>query len=310
MDSSAAPQPFANASAQLSTPPPGGRSMADVVGPAAAPGMPSSFARPDAALVPSDRAAALPPVTALFDQRPIESTWYYRLDYFHWNERLNGSDFVNEDGPLSTVGYLRRSGPERFRFEVFGGTVAYDGGAQYVDDSGVYHTEPYHLSNGTNYLGLRGEYDLLIEPAAWTNARIVLGVGTRFWLRDLRDVELPDMFVSGYQETWWTFYPYVGLETKVADPNALHFFGSVRVGLTAFTYQYADIADPYYGTGGSVLYPRLGVTSQAEVGVAGRHFSLSAFTELMTWGESAVVRYSLQPASLMLTVGGRVGCTF
>jgi hypothetical protein len=244
------------------------------------------------------------------EERPIESTWYYRLDSFHWNERLNGADFVNENGPIFTLGYTRRNGPERFRFELFGGSVAYDGGAQYTDDQGVYQTEPYHLSNGTDYLGVRGEYDLLIEPSDWTYVRIVLGAGTRFWVRDLHDAVLPDAYVSGYQETWWTFYPYVGLETKVLDQNAFHFFGSARVGLTAFTYQYADIADPYYGTGGSVLHPRLGVTSQAEFGVACRRFTLSAFTEVMTWGESSMVRDSLQPASLMLTMGGRVGYSF
>jgi hypothetical protein len=311
-DTSAASQQFTNGPAQLPTqPPPGGRSMADIVGPSAA-GIPNSLGRPDTVAGASDRAAAPAVISSrILEERPIESTWYYRLDSFHWNERLNGQDFVNENGPMSTIGYTRRNGQERFRFEVFGGTVAYDGGAQWIDDQNVYHYEPMHMSNGTNYFGVRGEYDLLIEPSSWTYVRLVLGAGTRFWLRDIQDGTLSDIgLVPGYQETWWTFYPYVGLESKVLDQNAFHFFGSARVGLTAFTYQYADIADPYYGTGGSVLYPRLGVTSQAELGVACRRFSLSAYTEVMTWGESAVVRDSLQPASLMLTVGARVGYTF
>lgn len=61
-------------------------------------------------------------------ERPIESTWYFRQEAFHWNERSDGQDFVNEYGPLSTVGYLHRNGCERFRVELFGGTMAYDGG--------------------------------------------------------------------------------------------------------------------------------------------------------------------------------------
>ncbi len=291
--------------------------MANVVGPSAAAGLPSNLGRPDLTAGPPGRVAATPLLSSrLTDERPIESTWYYRLETFHWNERLNGQDFVNENGPLSVIGYLRRSGPERFRFELFGGTVAYDGGAQWGEGSDYYY-QPYHMSNGTNYLGLRGEYDLLIEPTAWTNVRLVLGAGTRFWLRDLHDAMIPDPYtpgvqdlVAGYQETWWTFYPYIGLESKAADPNTFHLLGSARVGMTAFTFQYADIVDPTYGTGGSVLYPRLGVTAQAQFGVAYRHFSLTAYTELMTWGESAMIRDSLQPASLMFTVGGMVGYTF
>ena len=58
---------------------------------------------------------------------PAQSTWYYRLDSFSWNERVGGVDVVNEYGPLSTLGYVRRSGVERFRIELFGGTMAYDG---------------------------------------------------------------------------------------------------------------------------------------------------------------------------------------
>ena len=41
-------------------------------------------------------------------ERFIESTWYTRIDYFHWNERFAGADFVNEDGPFWTLGYLFR----------------------------------------------------------------------------------------------------------------------------------------------------------------------------------------------------------
>jgi hypothetical protein len=308
--------------------------MADVIGPSNSAATPCSLGRSDAASVPTERGAAPAIITShILEDRPIESTWYYRLDSFHWNERVNGHDFVNESGPLSTIGYTRRNGPERFRIEVFGGSVAYDGGAQWIDEEDVYHYQPYHLSNGTNYLGMRGEYDLLLEPSCWTNVRLVMGAGTRFWLRDLQDAVLPDSTpVSGYQETWWTFYPYVGVESKVLDQNAFHFVGAARVGLTAFTFQYADVPNlnavlenppgsapgspvmpnvyPVYGSVGSVVYPRIGVTGQAQLGVACRHFSLSAFTEVMTWGESAMVRGSLQPASVMFTVGGMVSYTF
>ena len=169
-----------------------------------------------------------------------QSTWYFRQEAFYWNERSDGRDFVNEYGPLSTVGYLHRNGFERFRMELFGGTMAYDGGAQYDDGSGNEVYEPYHQSNGTNYLGVRGEYDLLIEPACWSRVRAVVGVGTRFWIRDLHDAVTPSGDeVYGYQEDWWTFYPYIGLETKESDEPGWQFFASARFGLTPLTYQYA-----------------------------------------------------------------------
>ena len=242
---------------------------------------------------------------------PRESCWYYRLDTFYWNERSGGADFVNEYGPISTLGYVRRSGPERYRFELFGGTVAYDGAAQYTDDQGQLQSEPYHQSFGTNYLGCRGEYDLLIEPAAWSKARLVLGVGSRFWVRDLQDAVTPsDILVSGYQEFWWTFYPYVGLETRNSDEPGLQFFGSVRVGVTPLNFQYATLMDPDYPRAGSVVYPRCGMTGQMELGVRYQKFSASAFLEAFTWGQSADVGDSFQPASRMLTIGGKIGYTF
>jgi hypothetical protein len=237
-------------------------------------------------------------------ERPLESTWYFRQEAFFWNERLDGQDFVNEYGPLSTLGYLHRNGFERIRFELFGGTVAYDGGAQYADNNGNMVYEPYHDSNGTNYLGVRGEYDLLLEPASWTRVRLFVGVGTRFWIRDLRDAVTPSgTEVMGYQEDWWTFYPYVGLETKEPDEPGWHFFGSARFGLTPLTYQYASGFD-------TALYPRCGLTGKMELGIRFQRFCAEAYLETFTCGESAVVRDSLQPASRMLTIGGQLGYTF
>jgi hypothetical protein len=229
-----------------------------------------------------------------------ESTWYFRQESFRWNERIESMDFVNEYGPLSTLGYTRRRGPERLRIELFGGTVAYDGGAQ--DEYGGY--EPYHQSFGTNYLGWRGEYDLLIEPASWSRMRLLCGVGTRFWFRDLRgDVTPLGTQVIGYQETWWTFYPYIGLESKDYEGPGLRPFGSIRVGVTPLTYQHATYFD-------TTVYPRCGLTGQMQLGVRYQKFSLSAFAEVMTWGASAIVDYSYQPESRMLTVGGQLGYTF
>jgi hypothetical protein len=233
---------------------------------------------------------------------PAGSAWYFREDAFFWNERLDGRDFVNESGPLSTVGYQHRFGVERIRIEVFGGSVTYDGSVQ---PSG----NPYHQAFGTNYLGCRGEYDLLIEPTSWKSTRLLIGVGTRFWVRDLKTGYSPlDGEVPGYQETWWTFYPYIGLETKESDEPGAHLFGSVRIGATPLTYQNATLFD-------TPLYPRCGIMTQMELGVRFQKFSLSAYAELMTWAQSAEADdgygdTSLQPDSRMLTIGGKISYMF
>jgi hypothetical protein len=256
-----------------------------------------------------DRTAAAPVVPCpMAVEKPTDSTWYFRQDAFYWNERSGGVDFVNEYGPLSTLGYMHHAGIERFRLELFGGTVAYDGSAQYTEGSQVFD-EPYHQSFGTSYLGFRGEYDLLIEPAAWSRVRGFVGIGTRFWIRDLKDAVTPSgVDVAGYQETWWTVYPYIGLETKDSPDPGWQFFATTRIGFTPLTYQYATYFD-------TVAYPKCGLTGRIEAGMRFQKFSLSACAEIMTWAQSDIATdpygdISFQPDSRMITVGAQLSYTF
>lgn len=116
--------------------------------------------------------------------------------------------------------------------------------------------------------------------------------------------------MTGYQEDWWTFYPYVGLETRESDEPGWKFFGSVRFGLTPLTFQSINfpVTDDYCVN--TSLYPRCGVTGKMELGVRFQRLAVSAYLEGFTWGESAESRGSLQPASRMLTIGGQLGYTF
>jgi hypothetical protein len=247
---------------------------------------------PTWATTPSARSAIAAPESL------TESTWYTRIDYFHWNERLDGEDFVNEDGPLITLGYQRRIGPERFRGELFGGSVGYNGGVDYEDGT----SEP--LKSHTNYLGVRAEYDLLYEPDWSPAASFFVGVGSRFWFRDLPDdYTASGNLVWGYQETWWTIYPYLGVETRRTLDDGFEFYISSRIGATVITYEHVTWDDV-------TLYPKPGLTGQLDLGVRGRHLSLSGFFEGMAWGESPIQRGSLQPASRMLTAGLRGSLSF
>src|SRR5262245_20825240 len=239
--------------------------------------------------------ASSPPPVGLATQ----STWYGRIDYFQWHETIGGQNFVTETGPLTTLGYLRQVGRQRFRGELFGGDVNYSGFAQFFDGSVV----PLH--SATNYIGLRGEYDLLFQPPSWSNSTLLVGVGTRFWFRDLPDARTESGApVSGYLETWWTTYPYLGLlrSHKLAN-DAFDFYTSYRAGFTAVTFEHVSWND-------AALYPKIGFTGQFEAGFRGSHFFASAFSELLTWGQSDVQRDLLQPASSLLTIGLRAGVTF
>ncbi len=247
---------------------------------------------------PADPAPIRPETAPLVAERLIESTWYTRVDYFHWNERLDGADFVNEHGVLPTLGYVRRFGSERYRFELFGATVDYDGAAMFDDGT----SEP--LFSSTNYLGVRGEYDLLIEPDFWPQVSFFVGLGTRFWIRDLKDgFSVFGSPVAGYQETWWTIYPYLGVEKRRILRDGMEFYGSTRIGFTPLTYQRVSYFDV-------TLYPKTGVTAQAELGLRGRRLFVAGFFEMMTWTQSATVRDALQPDSRMFTVGLKTGFSF
>lgn len=227
-----------------------------------------------------------------------ESAWYTRIDYFHWNERLDGADFVNEYGTLVTLGYENRVAIQRYRGELFGATMKYVGASQSPGLPDV----PLH--SNTKYLGFRLEYELLIEPEGLPQVSFFAGLGTRFWIRDM-----PDGFddsgapVSGYQETWWTIYPYIGIEKRRTHDEGIEFYYSARIGATPVTYQRVEDFE-------TTLYPQCGLTGKLEAGVRGRRFLLSAYFEAMGWTQSDEVRGSLQPASSFTTVGFEAGYCF
>ncbi len=226
----------------------------------------------------------------------MQASWYTRVEYFHWNERVAGTDFVNENGTLFTLGYSRRIGVERFRAELFGGDVHYEG----FDQANM-----AALSSNTGYLGLRGEYEMVIEPAAWEGRFAILaGMGTRFWIRDLHDGS-DDLGnpIWGYQETWWTMYPFLGLETHRFLGPDVELYSQSRAGATCLTYQFVSIND-------RPLWPRPGVFANTELGLRGSQYFVAARVEFMSWSPSSVVEGSYQPNSTMFTAGGRLGFMF
>jgi hypothetical protein len=125
------------------------------------------------------------------------------------------------------------------------------------------------------------------------------------WVRDLPNAfTLDGGFVLGYQETWWTIYPYIGLESKPDRQAEIEWYGRSRIGLSALTLESVDV------TPAVILYPRSGMTGQAEGGLRGQRLFAGAFFEFLGWSQSGVKRYTLQPDSKMLTVGLKTGVHF
>ena len=165
---------------------------------------------------------------------------------------------------MYTLGYVHRFGQERIRIEAFGGRCTIPAGSRT-------RTGDFSLPLGgrTDYLGCRGEYELLFQPKWWPEGTFLLGIGSRFWVRDIQSgFDSQHNFVEGYQETWWTFYPYLGLETKVPVGHA-ELYGCGHIGVTPFAYNKASDVD-------SPVYPRTGLDAQAELGLRSGRLSLAA----------------------------------
>jgi hypothetical protein len=233
-----------------------------------------------------------------FAPRLVESTWYTRIEYYHWGESLNGANFVSENGPLYTLGYQRRIGSERFRAEIFGSQVRYNSTLQFNDGT----TEP--LVSQTDLLGVRAEYDFLFQPDWPPPINFFAGIGTRAWIRNLPDFTTDGGdFIRGYQETWWTTYPYIGIESRHDESADVEFYGRGRVGLVAITYEHLTLHE-------ATLFPGPGVTAQVELGFRGENLFLAGYAEVFTWRQSGEARNLVQPSSLLLTVGLRTGLSF
>src|SRR4051812_11809416 len=110
---------------------------------------------------------------------------------------------------------------------------------------------------------MRAEFEVLFEPDMTPNLTFFVGLGTRFWVRDLvDDFTASGVFVPGYQETWWTFYPYVGMERRRNLSKGWELYGMGRIGLTAITLEQSSgglariyPTGQYVGDYGITLYP-------------------------------------------------------
>ncbi len=231
--------------------------------------------------------------------RLTESTWYSRVDYSLWGERYHGAAIMDETGPLYTLGYTRTGGEQRFRAEFFGGVVQYSGSVTYNGTS-------YPLNSHTSQYGGRVEYDLFFNSQKHPNTLFFVGLGLRAWNRNTSGASFDsgNLSVQGFNQTWLSLYPYVGVETPHDPSRAIEFYGRARIGVTAFSYMYESF--PAHDG----VYPRLGGTALLEEGVRANNFSVSGYFEFFDWSQSGVSGGYLQAASNWLTIGVKAGYSF
>lgn len=250
-------------------------------------GVPSPWATPP---VPELRFQT----SATLFQRARGAVWYARADYLQWRESADSRRILQESGPLVTVGFLRQRDASRWRAELFGGSVYYDG--QTLDG------EP--LQSHTGYLGFRAEYDFLWALLRDPDAAMVLRLGTRFWNRALGNGSTESGIpVYGYDETWWTVYPGVGLETRRPLGTSSQWFATACLGVTAWTYEAVPAFDV-------ALYPKPGPLLQLDLGIQTPRLLVWGFVELAQWYTSNASGYVYQPDSTMFTAGLGGGLRF
>ena len=231
--------------------------------------------------------------------RLVESTWYARFEYLNWSAHGNSID----QGPLYTLGYQRRVGWQRFRAELFGSRV---------------YLPPFKLADGerlarpVDYLGGRVEYDLLFEPVWAERVLFFGGIGSRFWLRDVvqqmpvfrqignvgTTIEEPNV-----QQSFLTFYPYVGMETRRNADRTIEPYGRARIGLLALTYEHITVLE-------RTFFREPGVTGQTELGVRGDRFFLSGYFEAFAWPRSNNGSAGNLTTMMLLTVGLKTGFNY
>ncbi len=222
---------------------------------------------------------------------PPVSTWYTRVDYFHWTERYHARNLLDEQGPLFTLGYTHQWGDMRVRAEVFGGDVQYTGAAQYSNGTTI------PLTNRTIYYGGRAEYDW------FCNLRTIPGSNCSSGWASAAGIAICPTPTPAESRSRVTTKPGsrsipISVSKLAATRRGPGSFTAARIGVLAWNFNYA---------GGDMLYPRPGVTALLEEGVRVRNFTVTGWAETFGWARSGVHNGYLQPNSTMLTVGVKAG---
>lgn len=198
---------------------------------------------------------------------------YLQVQSFTWKEFINGSEILEESGPIYALGGLARlennSLTFRARGEVFGGSIIYDGQTQ----AGT------PVESDTVYAGIKLEGDVgwkkLVEDKA--SIEPFAGIGFRVWNRDIQSTSN----ATGVTEKWTSTYARLGLRGDSALSDKLTVFAEGGMKFPFYNSNSVDDDD-------ISLEPKSRVSGFAEAGLKWNKLWASIFYEGLRFDKSEV----------------------
>ncbi|MCF8035494.1 MAG: hypothetical protein K9K62_01350 [Desulfobacteraceae bacterium] len=239
---------------------------------------------------------------------------YGKIEHFTWNEYVNGEQLLEESGPIYGAGGsvrlpITQIVTAKFRGELFGGKIDYDG--QTILGN-------YPLTSDTDYAGVKLEADVGMDLVPGEKSEIgpFGGFGARLWQRDIQGNTFwnPDSqtteYARGAAERWRNYYARAGINGAHAFSRRLEVFVTAGVKIPIYTENEAELTDSVFIT----LEPGNRVSGFAETGLEIGMVKLSIFYEGLRFSESDRVAfgnsYYYQPKSEADIFGINAGVTF
>lgn len=261
-----------------------------------------------------------------------ELSVYPTFQYFTWEEfKDDGSRILRESGPLFGAGaagkldLYQKSLMLKFKGELFGGQVDYNGQTQKLPDL---PSPPYSpntpnpqseipVKTNVGYFGAKAEADLgwrlrvekaSVEPFA--------GLGYRWWLRDIHNSTAVDrngnlVSVGGATEIWQSLYTRIGARMGYPVSNNWQVFGEAGAKYPFLNRNTADVS----GVGDVTVEPGEQWSAFAEAGFTYKRFRSSFYYEGFRFSRSPLVsiggnRVIYQPESTSEIFGFNLGWAF
>ncbi|HBA89428.1 MAG TPA: hypothetical protein DCZ75_16020 [Geobacter sp.] len=249
--------------------------------------------------------SALPAAAQALDQL----TPYFSARYFTWQEHDGGRRILKERGPLFSTGVLlgivtKSSITLSGKGELFGGEVDYDGETQ------APHSVPVRTQVG--YFGTTAQLDLGYRAETATlRGEPFVGIGHRWWLRDLQDTtSASGEPVSGYTESWQTLYGRFGARGRLILPRGVEV---VAEGGAKYPFYTGNSVD-FSSSGVTTFRPRPHWSAFAETGVTYRKARITLSYEGFRFNQSherlVQGKNYFQPKSSSDIFGLNLGWTF
>lgn len=229
---------------------------------------------------------------------------YLKAESFKWEELDNGSKLLEESGMIYGVGSLIRSDNRnafnfKFKGELFGGSVDYDGQTQ----------EGTPVKTDTDYFGfkLEGDSGYRFMIAEKSSLEPFVGLGLRWWKRDIQSTDEG----IGYEETWSSFYVRAGIygDHMISGQAKVFLEGGAKFPL--YTRNEPDFSE--FGLENPTLEPGSEVSLFAEAGLKWSKIKVAVFYEGMRFSESDLddtYNAFYQPESKADMFGVNIGLSF